>query len=444
MIQKWLEQLARPVYICLRRSRLAHVCFPKAVQSDMQALGKEEEAYYVQKLSFVCGLLLAGVLLVIAYLVSAWLGNRNGIKQIERPEAYEEAQEIILKAGKQEDVFQLEVEPVLLTREEADAQLMKLLEQWDSYILGENESFEQVKKDLVLPEFMEGYPFEIYWKSDQENLVDSTGVVNREDLSEDTIVMLTATFYYRDWVWTEQFGVLVQKEILTEEERYTRELGRLLTEAEEAQRESKELELPDSFRQETLYYQEVEEDYTILLLVVLVLVAGIAVWIGQDQDLHNSRRKRQEAFQTEYVSFAGSLSLYISAGLNLQTALQFCTQDYIKRKPKEHLLRSALMEFQKDIQNGYGFLEALERFIEAADDVNYRRLAGLLSQGMVNGAQGLAVLLEKEVDKTREEKRRQSKATGEQISTALIAPMMLQLGIVIALIMIPAFTNMQF
>ena len=86
----------------------------------------------------------------------------------------------------------------------------------------------------------------------------------------------------------------------------------------------------------------------------------------------------------------------------------------------------------------------MERFIEAADDVNYRRLAGLLSQGMVNGAQGLAVLLEKEVDKTREEKRRQSKATGEQISTALIAPMMLQLGIVIALIMIPAFTNMQF
>ena len=33
---------------------------------------------------------------------------------------------------------------------------------------------------------------------------------------------------------------------------------------------------------------------------------------------------------------------------------------------------------------------------------------------------------------------------GEKISTALIAPMMLQLGIVIALIMIPAFMNMQF
>ena len=86
----------------------------------------------------------------------------------------------------------------------------------------------------------------------------------------------------------------------------------------------------------------------------------------------------------------------------------------------------------------------MERFVAVTDDANYRRLAGLLSQGMLNGAQGLAVLLEKDVDKTREEKRRKSKVIGEQISTALIAPMMLQLGIVIALIMIPAFTGMQF
>ena len=237
---------------------------------------------------------------------------------------------------------------------------------------------------------------------------------------------------------------MLVREVLTEEERYERELGLLLEDAESGQRESGVWELPESFEEEKLEYQIVEEDYTILLLVALVLVAGAAVWIGQDQDLHASRSKRQEAFRAEYVSFAGSLAMYISAGLNLQAAMHLCTQDYLKRKPKEDLLRTALLEFQKNMQNGYGFLEALERLVATADDVNYRRLAGLLSQGMLNGAQGLASLLEKEVDKTREEKRRQSKVLGEQMSTALIAPMMLQLGIVIALIMIPAFTGMQF
>ena len=83
-------------------------------------------------------------------------------------------------------------------------------------------------------------------------------------------------------------------------------------------------------------------------------------------------------------------------------------------------------------------------FAEKTDDINYKRLAGILNQGIVNGAQGLAGVLEEEATKVRDEKRRQSKVKGEQVSTALIAPMMLQLGIIIALIMIPAFTNMYF
>jgi hypothetical protein len=102
------------------------------------------------------------------------------------------------------------------------------------------------------------------------------------------------------------------------------------------------------------------------------------------------------------------------------------------------------LDFQKDMQNGYGFSEALNRFAETADDVNYRKLVGLLNQGMINGVKGLSVLLEQEVEKSQEEKRRQSRVKGEEISTALIAPMMLQLGMIIALIMIPAFTSMQF
>ena len=444
MIQTWLNRIARFLYVWLRNSPLSALCFPKSVQRDVQAVGRKEEDYYIQKFTYVCGLFLAGMILILVYLLCFWISGSRQIERVERPKTYEKAQEIVLKTGKQEDVFYLEIEPVLLNKEEADVQIKNLMKQLEKLILGKNESLEQVREDLLLVEYVEGYPFEIYWESDHEKLLDSTGAVDREGLKEDCIVVLKATFYYSDWVWYEQFAVLVEKENLSEEEEYTRELEEFLKEAEADQRELKEWELPETFEGEPLFYQMVEEDFTILLLVGLMFAAGIAVWIGQDQDLHNSRNKRREVFQAEYVSFSGSLSLYISAGLNLHMALQFCAKDYARRKPKEHLLRAALVEFQKDIQNGYGFLEALEKLAEVADDANYRRLVGVLSQGMINGSQGLTALLEKEVDRTREEKRRQSKAEGERISTALIAPMLLQLGIVIALIMIPAFMNMQF
>jgi hypothetical protein len=444
MIRGVLEKIAGLLYGILRNSPMDSICFPRAVQSDIAILGVDEEGYYVQKIVFLCQILLVGILLVCLCLSSSWLEQKGYVEQIERPEAYEEPEKIMLKAGRLEDVFLLEIEPVQLTWEEANKQVSLLAEALRTSILGENESLEQIEKDLFLPDYVEGYPFELVWESDNEQLIDDLGTVNRSGLQEDRLVELAVTFYYREWMWEERFAVLVQKEILTSEEQYTRELGQLLKSSEQLTRESKEWELPDYFGEEALYYQKELKDHTVLWLLLLIIGAAGAVWIGKDQDVHNLRSNRQELFQKEYVAFVESLLLYISAGINLQTALQFCTRDYVKRKPEENVLRTALIEYQKDIKNGVGFWEAIQRLVTTADDLDYRKLAGLLNQGMLNGAQGLSVLLEKEVLKVREEKRRQSKVAGERISTALLAPMMLQLGVVIALIMIPAFSGMQF
>ena len=444
MMRKILEKIAKQIYVILKKSPFSFMCFPRWVQCDMVVLEMDEADYYVQKIIFLCEILLIGLLIMLLYL-GYWKFEQKGyVGLLERPEAYEDSKEIKLKAGKQEDVFLLEIEPVQFTKEEADRQIELLSEELLTSILGANESLEQIEKDLLLPDYVEGYPFELSWTSEDEGIIDNMGTVNRKGLQEDRLVELCVTFYYKEWMWEERFAVVVLKEILSQEEQYTRELEQLLKEAEQLTRESKVWELPESFGEEKLYYQKEHENNTLLWLFVLIIGAAVAVWIGKDQDIRNRRSGRRELFQKEYVAFVESLSLYISAGINLQMALQFCARDYVKRKEEDNVLRIALVQYQKDIKNGVGFWEAIQRLVITADDVEYRKLAGLLNQGMLNGSQGLAILLEKEVIKVREEKRRQSKVTGERISTALLAPMMLQLGVVIALIMIPAFSGMQF
>ena len=444
MMQKKCNEILERVYSKLKQSHLAVWCFPKAVCDDIHVLGKEEKSYYTQKITYVVGLMLFSKVLFTFYLVQ-WMNERNSVvKEFVRPEAYEETREVVVRAGKLDDIYQLEIAPVTLSKEQAEALFLEVTEGLSSYILGGNESLECVTENLYLPEYLSEYPFEIYWESDKEHIVDTLGVVNREGLGEDEVVMLTAVFRYEDWLWEEQFGILVCKEVLSEEEEDDRQWGYLLTESENHQRGDGTWVLPENFQGEALRVYAVEKDYTVLVLAGLVLVAAVAVWLGQDYDLHMGRQKRRAEFQNEYISFVESLSMYISSGLTLQAAMHNCMQDYVKRKSRGHLLRAALEEFQRDIENGCSFLEAMDFFAHKADRVEYRHLTGMLGQGMLNGSQGLSKALEQEVEKAREEKRRQSKIKGEQVSTALIGPMMLQLGIIIALIMIPAFTNMQF
>ena len=444
MIPKYMQRITKTIYMWLKKCPRSYMLFPRDIQRDMELLGRDTESYYIRKLGNVLGLFGAGALLLGAFFLQNRINGRTQVDVIERPEAYEETTEIILQVGRQDDKYPLELTPQVLDKKKADQAFEALAAYLETYILGGNESLEQVTEHLILPGYVEGYPFDIYWESDNEQLLDTVGTVNRGGLEEDCVVILTAVCYYGDWIWERQFGVLVQKEVLTDEERYKRALEAFLKKSESEERQDETWELPTSFEGEALQYKLIQNDYSLLWAACLVFVAGIAVWFGQDYDLRADKDKRQAVFQTEYVSFVSSLSLYISAGLNLQAAMGCCVADYKKRKEPGHLLREALQQFEKNIQNGYSFTGAMEYFADCTDHVDYRKLAGILNQGMLNGAQGLAVQLEKEVDKVREEKRRQCKVAGEQISTALIAPMMLQLGIVIALIMIPAFTNMQF
>lgn len=444
MIKEKIHKVLETVYELLTQSCLASWCFPKTVYQDMDVLGKKVKEYYIQKLTYMGGLLFLAIVLCVFYLIQRMVDRNTLLESVDRPDVYEETQELAVQAGDWNHLYELEVAPVVLTREEADVQFQEVVEKLDTYILGQNESPECITESLYLPEYIAEYPFEIYWESDKEHIVDTVGMVNREGLTEDEVVVLTAVFQYEDWVWEEQFGVLVCKEVLSEEEEYKRQLGYLLTESEKEQREKDTWVLPESFRGEGLRVYAAKKDYSLLILAGLVMAAAVAIWIGQDHDLHEDRQKRRIEFSQEYLSFVGSLSLYVSAGLTLQAAMQYCMRDYTKRKPQEHLLRTILQEFQRDLQNGCGFPEAMRAFANKTDDIHYKRLAGILNQGMVNGSQGLAAALEQEVERVRDEKRRQSKVKGEQVSTALIAPMMLQLGIVIALIMIPAFSNMHF
>ena len=428
----------------LRQSKAAYVLFPKEVQQDMQALGKDSETYYLHKLQTAGGLLLAGIVLGIGYFVWYQLGAASTIEKIDRPKAYEETVRVPVQAGKQKDTYLLEVMPRILSKEEADRQVKEVMDLLGNYILGENEHLDCVTTNLYLPDAVEEYPFIIYWESDKAQIIDETGTVNRYGLTEDEIVMLTAIFYYEDWMWEMQFGVQVQKEQLTEKERYKRQLEELLKEQEQAQRMESSFVLPKAMEGEEVVYTYRSEDTTVLILAGLFAAMSVVLWCGQDNDLRIARKKRRAVFEEEYETFLSSLSMYISAGVTLQSAINMCARDYAKRKPAGHLFREALQEVSKDMQNGYSFSSAIERFSLKTDEMNYRKLAGLLGQNVINGSRGLAVTLEEEVEKVQEEKRRHSKVKGEEISTALIAPMMLQLGIVIALIMIPAFTSMQF
>lgn len=90
-----------------------------------------------------------------------------------------------------------------------------------------------------------------------------------------------------------------------------------------------------------------------------------------------------------------------------------------------------------------GELEALRRFGERNPLREYRKLALLLEQNLRKGTRELLAMLDREELLAFELRQNLAKKAGEEASTRLLLPMIGLLGIVMAILLIPAMMTMN-
>ena len=73
----------------------------------------------------------------------------------------------------------------------------------------------------------------------------------------------------------------------------------------------------------------------------------------------------------------------------------------------------------------------------------YRKFGTLLSQNLKKGSRGISELLKQEAFQAFEERKDFAKKLGEEAGTKMLAPMFLMLGVVLVIIVVPAFFSVQ-
>ena len=95
-----------------------------------------------------------------------------------------------------------------------------------------------------------------------------------------------------------------------------------------------------------------------------------------------------------------------------------------------------------EMESGVPEAEAYERFGRRCQLTCYIRLGSYLSQNLKKGSRGLEEFLVREAVSALEERKNNARKIGEKAGTRLLLPMILMLGVVIAVLMIPAFMVM--
>lgn len=413
---------------------------------DVFLLVKE---YYAGKIEKVIMVLLIGVwliaLITILGLTQNTISDENTIKRNE----YGGGSRFVKLNVKTEDadygVIELKISEQGIGKateeENADLTYKKLLD----VVLGDNLSFEKIDGDMNLVTEIEDFPFEIRWESSNPIIMDERGKHGEREIGNNgEEVLLKAILSYGKNEYVYDFPIVVYSYKRSDEENIALDIDKRLKAIDENTVLSEEFRLPNDIYGKRLEWREVREP-VVLMIAAILLCTLAGIWGGMDKDLEDKYKERNYILLAEYAEFVSKLQIFLSAGMTIRGSLERIYRDYNKKhmgiKDVKNYLYEELGLCIKRLNDGAGEAECYERLGNRCGLSCYKKLSSLLCQNLRRGNSGIVSALQNEVDTAFEDRKLLVRKRGEEAKTKLILPMMMLLGVVMIIIMVPAYLS---
>lgn len=403
----------------------------KLLRSDEEILVERANVY-----GFVYVILVTGAL---AGFVTGVIGRGNeNVTEITRPGFGEETVVNLVAAldGK-EEVVQVVVSGREPAESEMEAVLDRAFQENQAEWLGNNASFDAVKTSLKFStEDDKGIQYR--FESEDPELLTDFGTVLAEDVpAEGTPVRVKVTLSYGTAEKTYELNVRLMPEV--SEERSV--LAVALEEAEKAGRTEAVVRLPEAVGESPVSFS-VKALSPAGILALFFLAAVIIAYIPASRE-KAELKKREDALAFSYAVAVSGLTAYIGAGMSIRSAWLRITDNYRREvketgRHREYVYEEMLLS-ANELNSGVPEEEVYVRFGRRLGQHRYLKLGNLLAQNVRQGIAGLRKTLEGESREAMEERKQMALRKGEEAGTKMLAPMMILLGIVLMVLVVPAF-----
>ena len=340
----------------------------------------------------------------------------------------------------------VQVEEQSLSRQEQKALLEAAKQEIAETFLEENDSLDEIREDVcVKAQYQDGQVM-ADWSFDSYQYIDLEGHVLNDSLGDqEKLVKAVVELKCGSQTQEYQFFFQICPKEYSDEEKISNKLKQELTKQNE-KTDTAELILPETIDGKQIIWKEKSERMPLKLLFLGLIAAGCIPLIEKSKKLEQEKQ-RKEKLQSEYPELVSKLTILLGAGMTLSGAWNKIATNYSNKRKNNtiefHPLYEEMLVTCHEMESGAGEVRAYERFGERCGLHRYRKFSSLLTQNLRKGTRGLIQLLEQEVSDAFEERKNNAKKCGEEAGTKMLLPMMMMFGIIIVIIMVPAFLSLQ-
>lgn len=399
--------------------------------------------YYLKKIRIIFIVAISGTV----FTVLCWFGESgtDGKKitdYLKRPDygTGDRIEFLEVQADGESEKYEMEITVRERTWTEAEKKrfLDQAVEELDRIILGENASMDEVRQDLVLPVSMINDAVKISWVTVPYGIIDENGAINEVENKNGTIVELQGTMSCDTMEQIYTVYAKVFPPILNEKEQFLSDVKDAV-EREDAQKSHEDyFVLPDVAGGKTLIWSQ-NKNSTAGTVFAIIMIVTVCLYIQMDNEVHKKAEKRNQQLLIDYPDLMWKMTMLIGAGQSIRGTFARIAEEYRKKGTSSRWVYEEVCITCLEMQSGISEAQAYERFGKRCQLPEYIRLGTVLSQNLKKGSKGLIGMLEREAETAMNERKNYARKIGEQAGTKLLLPMILMLGIVLTILMVPAF-----
>ena len=319
------------------------------------------------------------------------------------------------------------------------------IEELEQLILGENNALDVVTHDLNFVETLLNRKIRVEWNLENYEYMNHRGKLLEENIpGEGVIIGIEAILIYEEKsVAHQMFAHLYQREY-SQLELQMMTLEKEIEERDSNTRESEHLILPTHINNQPISWQ-LPSNYDFLGILVLGIIIAVLYTISERQKEKEKKQKKQMQMLLDYPRVVETFTLFTGAGMSSRMAWFKMAETYLeqKREKETRYVYEEMVVTMYEIKGGKSEAACYEDFGNRCGINYYRKLSALIAGSIKKGGKGMAIHLRNLGEHAREERKNTAKRLGDEVGTKLMLPMFLMLGIVLIIVILPAFLSIQ-
>ena len=391
-------------------------------------------------------LLLAIGLIISMIALAGTLSRRaeEAVGWLDRPAVSEgESQKslvVVREDGTRSEV-KVSVKPRKYSQDEVEDIFNRICEMLPGLIKGGNNSLYEVASDLNLPERLDEWGVDLIWRSSLPQIIGNTGKLSeKRDNTDPVSVVLQVTMNLQGYSQTQEIPLTIAPaEAPSWEERLSQALAR--QEAANGSRE--QVELPVSFEGENIAFARTKDRSKSIAVAMLPAVVALLLYIKEEKQNDGLKKQRQAEITSDYPDLVVKMTVLFQAGMSMRNVWERIASDEKKSGNHVRAIYEEVIFACNSMADGVSEMEAYRQFGHRCGTAGCLKLGNMLAGNVRRGTKHLTAMMAEESARAWQLRKHLARRSGEKAGTKMLLPMFMMFGVVLAMVVVPAFYGLM-